>query len=197
MTPAPSDDRLRELHALREVSRSYPIGARVMQEHRNGGWVTIADYNKAVDTLLPYAEELLRIASDLGELGDPFAAWEHAASELLSRRSSQASEGDGQHKWVKSNLGHGETMCEYCRITNREAAVLGELNACSKAPASPSKRVERLETALKPFSDYAGELFARNWNASVVVLALDNPDDPHRVTGADFFAARQALGDRS
>lgn len=31
-----------------------------------------------------------------------------------------------EHDWVKSTLGHGETMCRVCFITNREAAVLGE-----------------------------------------------------------------------
>lgn len=35
-----------------------------------------------------------------------------------------------KHNWVPSTLGHGETMCTKCKITNREAAVLGELNAC-------------------------------------------------------------------
>lgn len=35
-----------------------------------------------------------------------------------------------QHDWVKSNLGHGESMCRNCLITNREAAVLGRLNKC-------------------------------------------------------------------
>ncbi len=52
---------------------------------------------------------------------------------------------------------------------------------------------ERLQAALKPFSDMAGELFARNWNASQIVTALDKPDDPHRVTAGDYFAARMAL----
>lgn len=38
------------------------------------------------------------------------------------------------HDWVKSTLGHGETMCSRCRITNREAAVLGKLNECEPQP---------------------------------------------------------------
>ena len=54
-------------------------------------------------------------------------------------------------------------------------------------------RIEALEAALEPFSDMAGELFARHWDASRLVLALDNPDDPHRVTAGDFFATRRAL----
>jgi hypothetical protein len=34
------------------------------------------------------------------------------------------------HDWVKSTLGHGETMCRRCLITNREAAVLRLLDRC-------------------------------------------------------------------
>jgi hypothetical protein len=41
------------------------------------------------------------------------------------------------HEWVASTLGHGETMCSRCRITNREAAVLGRLNHCEVVPAMP------------------------------------------------------------
>lgn len=38
-----------------------------------------------------------------------------------------------QHDWVKSTLGHGETMCSRCSITNREAAALGVTNKCDVA----------------------------------------------------------------
>lgn len=42
------------------------------------------------------------------------------------------------HDWVQSTLGHGDAMCRRCRITNREAAVLGRLTACERAePAAP------------------------------------------------------------
>lgn len=34
------------------------------------------------------------------------------------------------HDWIPSTLGHGETMCKSCFITNREAAVLGLLDEC-------------------------------------------------------------------
>lgn len=30
-----------------------------------------------------------------------------------------------KHDWIKSTLGHGETMCSRCCITNREAWALG------------------------------------------------------------------------
>ncbi len=39
-----------------------------------------------------------------------------------------------QHSWVPSTLGHGETMCSRCFVTNREAAVLGITDNCD-APA--------------------------------------------------------------
>ncbi len=39
------------------------------------------------------------------------------------------------HDWIKSTLGHGESMCSRCLITNREAAVLGKLNYCDTLPA--------------------------------------------------------------
>lgn len=38
------------------------------------------------------------------------------------------------HDWKPSTLGHGETQCSRCHITNREAAALGE-DECPNAPA--------------------------------------------------------------
>jgi|SRR6266404_1436599 len=43
-----------------------------------------------------------------------------------------------QHDWVKSTLGHGETMCSRCCITNREAAVLGVADSCDVTPPAPA-----------------------------------------------------------
>jgi hypothetical protein len=67
------------------------------------------------------------------------------------------------HDWTKSTLGHGESMCRRCKITNREAAVLGKLNDCdvpapqpdagAMADADPkwlARARERIE-ASKPF----------------------------------------------
>ena len=64
------------------------------------------------------------------------------AKELLARRKASTQSTGGSeavgvkrpHKWVKSTLGHGEQMCEYCKGTNRELAVLGELDHCTAAP---------------------------------------------------------------
>lgn len=38
-----------------------------------------------------------------------------------------------RHAWVPSTLGHAETMCRHCLVTNREAAVIGTLNKCLRA----------------------------------------------------------------
>jgi hypothetical protein len=41
------------------------------------------------------------------------------------------------HDWIKSTLGHGETMCSRCFITNREAAALGCSNFCDVPAPAP------------------------------------------------------------
>jgi hypothetical protein len=42
-----------------------------------------------------------------------------------------------QHDWIPSTLGHGETMCARCFVTNREAAALGITNICDVPPEPP------------------------------------------------------------
>lgn len=54
-------------------------------------------------------------------------------------------------------------------------------------------RVEELGVALRPFSDIAGEMFARNFNKGEVVVALDTPEKANRLTFDDFLTARAAL----
>ena len=51
---------------------------------------------------------------------------------------------DAGHEWVPSRLGHGETMCARCLITNREAAVLGLMGRCS-APTGGGPAREKEE----------------------------------------------------
>ncbi len=49
----------------------------------------------------------------------------------------------GPHEWTRSTLGHGETMCKLCAGTNRELAVIGDLDHCEKnPPAAPSGEKE-------------------------------------------------------
>ena len=55
-----------------------------------------------------------------------------------------------QHDWVASILGHGETMCRRCFVTNREAAALGMVE-CDAPPPRPAKEAawQPIETAPK------------------------------------------------
>lgn len=50
--------------------------------------------------------------------------------------------------------------------------------------------LEEAAGALEPFSEIAGEMFARNWQAGRVVIALDCPEKSARVYFKDFIAAR-------
>jgi Lar family restriction alleviation protein len=56
---------------------------------------------------------------------DTVAAWNRRSGEAVGVTGLR------QHVWEPSTLGHGETVCRNCKITNREAAVLGELNECN------------------------------------------------------------------
>lgn len=79
------------------------------------------------------------------------------------------------------------------------AAALAEATEDSLAPLDDMAtrrlqgEVERLRAALHPFSEMAGEMFARNWERGQVAFALDNPGEPHRLVFDDFLAARAAL----
>lgn len=46
------------------------------------------------------------------------------------------------HDWVESRLGHGESMCRNCFITNREAAALGLMNECNASPRTADQNSE-------------------------------------------------------
>lgn len=61
------------------------------------------------------------------------------------------------------------------------------------ALSSQEAEIAELRKALKPFANMAGEMLKRGWTVGQLVIALDNPDDPHRVMAGDFFAARAAL----
>ena len=53
--------------------------------------------------------------------------------------------------------------------------------------------IEEVKRVLGPFNQMAGELFSRNWNASDLVLALDNQEQENRLTAGDLFAVRALL----
>jgi hypothetical protein len=58
-----------------------------------------------------------------------------------------------QHDWVHSTLGHGDTMCSRCKITNREAAALGEMNECSAPPPAAANSNDEAPFELDDFLD--------------------------------------------
>ena len=49
------------------------------------------------------------------------------------------------HRWVKSTLGHGETMCARCWMTNREAAVLLCADWCDAKPDDLDEKAQSSE----------------------------------------------------
>lgn len=56
-------------------------------------------------------------------------------AERLARALRGETPPNRPHSWVRSTLGHGETMCSRCFMTNREAAALRVLHG----PCEPSQ----------------------------------------------------------
>lgn len=44
-----------------------------------------------------------------------------------------------QHDWVKSTLGHGNTMCRRCCVTDLEAAAIGMTECDAPAPKAANQ----------------------------------------------------------
>lgn len=58
----------------------------------------------------------------------------------------------------------------------------------------PTWTMEEVVEALRPFSEMAGELFARNYNKDDIVFAIhDRGWNPHELTFEDFLRARSLL----
>ena len=66
--------------ALPKYTRLDATGDRAYVEHPAGGVVHWHEYKQLLDHLLPYKTELLKIAEQVGESDDPFAAWESISS---------------------------------------------------------------------------------------------------------------------
>jgi hypothetical protein len=120
-----------------------------------------------------------------------------AAADELNRRSvtSQASEGEveGLIEGLRQigNAGHNPAL-----TGAQHEALMRAINFLHRAPVS--KRVERLETALKPFADAAADLPEHIHDMVPVVLTTDAEDNPVDIVHiGDFRRALQALGDRS
>lgn len=67
------------------------------------------------------------------------------------------------------------------------------LHAEGDAHLVTKAKTARLMEAATPFSEMAGEMFARNWNKDSVAISFVTPDGPIRLTFAHFLALRQAL----
>lgn len=59
------------------------------------------------------------------------------------------------HRWVPSTLGHGDAMCSWCSMTNREAAAIGAMQRCDKAPVPTPTADSRLRADLAQLTERA------------------------------------------
>lgn len=114
----------------------------------------------------------------------------HGVPRHLAGRALRALDGDEAEEWTvhRFNL---VGVREYWAVLSGNKTIVTNIE--DEATARRIARLPALERAAQPFSDMAGELFARNWNASSVVTAFDNPNDPHRVSAGDYFRIRAAL----
>lgn len=71
---------------LPAFTRLDAVSVKSYQEHPVGHVVYWRDYKALLDHLLPYKEELLKLAEQVGDPSDPFAVWESV--DALSRRSA-------------------------------------------------------------------------------------------------------------
>lgn len=83
-------------------------------------------------------------------------------------------------------------------MTDHDRGCEGRQYTCTCGhDAKRDELIARLTKALEPFSKAAGELYARNWNASQVVMSFSAEEGIVKLTAGDFFAARSALSSSS
>jgi hypothetical protein len=79
--------------------------------------------------------------SGLSLLFAPLRYLQSETKEASPKRGSHPMTSDRKrklpHNWIKSTLGHGDTMCSRCFMTNREAAALGVSDSCDVLPPTP------------------------------------------------------------
>jgi len=130
--------------------------------------------------------------------GQCMAALEREKAAAEAEAAKLRAERDNERIWKTAAL---NTLTETGeRLTKVEAErdeAREHLTAALKVHKQYSENaeaqlVEAVEV-VRPFSDMAGEMFARNWNAEDLAVALDNPGEPHRVSAGDFFRARDFL----
>lgn len=74
-------------------------------------------------------------------------------------------------------------------IADLIAALKEQTARAERAEADLAKAVE----TLRPFSEMAGEMFARNWNDDGVAISFVTPEGCLRLTFEEFRAARVAF----
>lgn len=104
-----------------------------------------------------------------------------------------------KHDWIPSTLGHGDAMCRFCKITNREAAAIGQWECLSVpvpaetgthspdnpppgtvgASLQPYGRGKRLLPGKPQVVDYAGTKTARLNPAQPAKLCEDEGCPQH------------------
>lgn len=61
------------------------------------------------------------------------------------------------------------------------------------AMAAKDARIRELEKALLPFSEMAGELFAKNWNNDEIAMSVNRDGKCSKLLASAFFDARAVL----
>ncbi|WP_439814008.1 hypothetical protein [Zavarzinia sp. CC-PAN008] len=100
------------------------------------------------------------------------------------------------HRWIPSQLGHGEAMCARCHITNREAAVLGRLNACSQAANDLTSHEHLVLRALSGEFEVALAAWVTAAFEHLAAVGMCTNEPPYIITdaGREALAAAKASG---
>ena len=79
--------------------------------------------------------------------------------------------------------------------TPEAAALIKAEEALSPLAAMAAKdaRIRELEKALLPFSEMAGELFAKNWNNDEIAMSVNRDGKCSKLLASAFFDARAVL----
>ena len=80
------------------------------------------------------------------------------------------------HDYVPSPLGHGETMCRYCKGTNRENAIISPNHCDARPPATvkptDAELLAEAETAMRDFCDKVDRGEARSKRSYAAFMAV-------------------------
>ena len=127
------------------------------------------------------------------------AAYLDAATFIDTHQYSSSAEGGSMEpaRWPGEDRHHAtiaNAMKNRTPDNARAALTARDERMKAEGAREAQEKIARLTEALRPFSQMAGEMFARNWDAGDIAIALDNPEQSNRVYISDFFAARKAIG---